>query len=129
MLIDSHCHLDFEPLQKDMQSVIERAYKAGVTKMINVGSSLRGSRSSVEIAERYPNLIKEIHQQGHEIASHGYFHKMIHHQSRDEFREDIRKAKLILEDIIEEEVIGYRAPTYSITPKSRWALEVLIEAR
>ncbi len=79
------------------------------------------------IAERYPGLIKRIKEEKHEIASHGYAHKLIYHQSRGEFKEDIRKAKSILEGIVGEEVIGYRAPTYSITQKSRWALEILIE--
>jgi polysaccharide deacetylase family protein (PEP-CTERM system associated) len=79
------------------------------------------------IAERYPDLIREIHQQGHEIACHGYAHKLIYNQSMEEFTEDIRKAKAILEDIIGEEVIGYRAPSYSITKQSEWAFEVLME--
>lgn len=79
------------------------------------------------IAERYPGLIKRIKEDGHEIACHGYAHKLIYHQSRDAFREDIKKAKSILENIIGEGVIGYRAPTFSITPKSQWAFEVLIE--
>ena len=79
------------------------------------------------IAERYPHLIKEISLQGHEIASHGYNHKVIYHQTKEEFRNDIRKSKAILEDITGIEIIGYRAPSYSITNKSRWAFEVLIE--
>ena len=79
------------------------------------------------VAERYPNLIKEIQHRGHEIACHGYSHKLIYTQSRDEFREDVRKAKAILEDITGDEVVGYRAPSYSITNRSRWAFEVLME--
>ncbi|MFH0788938.1 MAG: XrtA system polysaccharide deacetylase, partial [Pseudomonadota bacterium] len=79
------------------------------------------------IAERYPHLIKEIQSQGHEIACHGYAHQLIYRQSREEFREDIHKAKGILEDIIGREVIGYRAPSYSITNKSLWAFEVMAE--
>ncbi len=79
------------------------------------------------IAERYSHLIKEISLQGHEIASHGYNHKLIYHQTKEEFRNDIRKSKAVLEDITGIEIIGYRAPSYSITNKSRWAFEVLIE--
>lgn len=55
-LIDSHCHLDMEPLSTELESVIERAKKSGVEKMINIGSSLRGSKRSVEIANIYPNI-------------------------------------------------------------------------
>jgi len=79
------------------------------------------------IAERYPNLIRRIKDQGHEIACHGYAHKVIYNQTKEEFREDIRKSKAILEDITGDEVIGYRAPSYSITNKSQWAFGVLVE--
>lgn len=79
------------------------------------------------IAERYPDLVRRIQKEGHEIACHGYAHKLIYKQSKEEFREDIKKAKAILEDIIGEEVIGYRAPSYSITNKSKWAFEILVE--
>ena len=79
------------------------------------------------VAERYPHLIKEIQSHGHEIACHGYAHKVIYNQTKEEFRSDIRKAKVVLEDITGDEVIGYRAPSYSITNRSQWAFEILIE--
>ena len=79
------------------------------------------------IAERYPGLVRRIQQEGHEIACHGYAHKRIYTQSKEEFRQDVKRAKSILEDITGNEVMGYRAPNYSITNKSRWAFEVLIE--
>ena len=79
------------------------------------------------IAKRYPSLIKNIAQRGHEVASHGYAHKPIYKQSPKEFREDIKRTKNILEDITGKPVFGYRAPTYSITQKTLWALEILAE--
>jgi len=79
------------------------------------------------IAKRYPHLVKEIHSRGHEIASHGYAHKVIYNQTPGEFREDIKTSKQILEDLTGQEVIGYRAPTYSITKKTLWALNILAE--
>jgi len=79
------------------------------------------------IAERYPGLIREIRNRGHEVACHGYAHRLIYNQSREEFRDDVKKAKAILEDIIGNGVIGYRAPSYSITNRSLWALEILKE--
>lgn len=79
------------------------------------------------IAERYPNLIKSIHKEGHEIASHGYSHKLLNLQAWEEFREDVRKSKRILEDITGKDVIGYRAPSFSLNQKSLWALEILKE--
>ena len=79
------------------------------------------------IAERYPHIIKEIHSHGHEIACHSYDHQLIYRMEKEDFREDVRKSKKILENIIGDEVIGYRAPTYSVTRKSLWALQVLAE--
>jgi len=79
------------------------------------------------IAERYPRLIKRICAAHHEIACHGYAHKVIYQQDHAAFREDVSRAKKILEDITGKPVIGYRAPTYSIIEKTLWALKVLEE--
>lgn len=79
------------------------------------------------VAERYPKLIENIHHEGHEIASHGYRHQFIGSQTKKKFRMDVRKTKKILEDITGEDIIGFRAPSFSMTPKSYWALEILIE--
>jgi polysaccharide deacetylase family protein (PEP-CTERM system associated) len=79
------------------------------------------------IAERYSSLVREIVHRGHEVACHGYKHALITSQTQDEFRLDIRRGKTILEDLAGTEVIGYRAPTYSITPETLWALGCLQE--
>ncbi len=79
------------------------------------------------VAEKHPSLIREIAANGHEIACHGYHHKLIYKQTPDEFRQDLRNSKPRLEDLIGAAVIGYRAPSYSITAKSLWALDILIE--
>jgi TatD DNase family protein len=55
-LFDSHCHLDMEPLVSEQEAVIERAFKAGVVGIINIGSSMRGSKASIVLAEKYPNI-------------------------------------------------------------------------
>ena len=79
------------------------------------------------VAERYPRLIREIHACGHEVACHGYDHRRIHSMSPHVFRQDIRRNKALLEDCSGEDVIGYRAPSYSISDKNLWALEILAE--
>ncbi|WP_223830052.1 polysaccharide deacetylase family protein [Paenibacillus arenilitoris] len=76
------------------------------------------------IARKRPGLIKEIHRRGHEIASHGYAHRLVRSQSPGEFRQDIRASKDILEDVTGDEVRGYRAPCFSMT---EWGLEMLRE--
>jgi len=79
------------------------------------------------IAERHPQLARAIVGEGHEIACHSYDHQFILSQGREEFRADVRRAKLLLEDITGEAVEGYRAPTYSIMKETLWALDILIE--
>lgn len=80
------------------------------------------------IGEEHPALIKKIDKEGHEIASHGYGHELVYKLSQEEFKKDITKAKKILEDIIDKDVIGYRAPSWSITKDNLWALEELESA-
>lgn len=79
------------------------------------------------VAERYPELIKEIHKQGHEIASHGYAHRRASGQTRAEFTSDVQRSKNHLEDLLGEKLIGYRAPSFSIGYTNEWAFEVLAE--
>lgn len=79
------------------------------------------------VAERYPGLVREIEALGHELGAHGYDHRPVNEQARDEFRADVRRSKRILEDIAGAEVIGYRAPTYSIVGDTLWALDILLE--
>lgn len=80
------------------------------------------------VAERYPQLIKRMIKDGHELASHGYSHVRVTQQQPKEFREDISKTKKILEDIGGVEVRGYRAASYSIGASNLWALDELNEA-
>ncbi len=79
------------------------------------------------VAERNRGLVREIHGAGHEVACHGYNHRLVYELSAAEFREDVRKVKAILEDITGAAVLGYRAASYSIILESLWALDVLIE--
>lgn len=77
------------------------------------------------VAERYPSLCRRIVSEGHELASHGYSHVRVVHQTPPEFREDIVRTKKLLEDISGESVRGYRAASYSIGASNLWALKEL----
>jgi polysaccharide deacetylase family protein (PEP-CTERM system associated) len=79
------------------------------------------------VAERYPGLIKALADQGHEIASHGYGHELVAMQTPEQFRQDVRRAKNILENLTGKPIIGYRAPSFSITAQTLWALSILVE--
>ncbi|MEK6749932.1 MAG: XrtA system polysaccharide deacetylase [Pseudomonadota bacterium] len=79
------------------------------------------------VAERNPGMVRRIADSGHEVASHGYSHRLVYNQSQAVFREETIRSKKLLEDTIGKPVIGYRAASYSITRKSLWALQVLAE--
>lgn len=79
------------------------------------------------VAERQPALMREIVTRGHEVACHGYGHELVYTLGEERFRADLRRAKAILEDTTGRAVVGYRAPSYSVTLNSLWALRVLAE--
>jgi polysaccharide deacetylase family protein (PEP-CTERM system associated) len=79
------------------------------------------------IARRHPGLVRTIQRGGHEIASHGDWHQLVTTQTASEFRADVRTAKAVLEDVTGQQVVGYRAPSFSIAPDRAWAFEVLVE--
>jgi polysaccharide deacetylase family protein (PEP-CTERM system associated) len=79
------------------------------------------------VSEREPALVRAIADRGHEIGSHGYGHRLLYEQNAHVFADDLRRAKKTIEDAAGKAVIGYRAPSFSITPSSEWALDVLAE--
>ncbi len=79
------------------------------------------------VAQRWPDLIREIRDAGHELASHGFDHRRVTTLTPERFREDVRTSKAIIEDITGEPIIGYRAPSYSIVRENLWALDILSE--
>ncbi len=79
------------------------------------------------VAERHPQLVRDIARSGHEIACHGFSHRLVYEQSRAEFYSETLRSKGLLEDITGSPVMGYRAASYSIVQKSLWALDVLVE--
>jgi polysaccharide deacetylase family protein (PEP-CTERM system associated) len=79
------------------------------------------------VAERHPELVRSIDEAGHEIGSHSYWHRLIYSQKPEEFREDLRRGRDVVQGIIGKPVQAFRAPSFSITKCSLWALDVLIE--
>ncbi|NLI90699.1 MAG: DUF3473 domain-containing protein [Peptococcaceae bacterium] len=79
------------------------------------------------VAEKHPALIRTITSRGHELACHGYSHRMVSRMSKDEFREDLVKSKHLLEDISGTGIDMFRSPTWSINENTLWALEILEE--
>lgn len=79
------------------------------------------------VADRFPELVRDIQQAGHELGCHSFWHRLVYQMTPEEFREDLRRARRTIEDISGAPVTAYRAPSFSITEKSLWALEILIE--
>lgn len=79
------------------------------------------------VAWKFPRLVREVHARGHELACHSFWHRTIYSLSPHEFREDTRAAVRAIEDAVGLKVCGYRAPSWSITKDSTWALEILAE--
>ncbi len=79
------------------------------------------------VAERWPLLVREIARRGHEVACHGYAHRLVYKLGPEGFRADVARAKRVLEDCLGTPVAGFRAASYSIVSTTTWALDVLIE--
>jgi len=80
------------------------------------------------VAKQHPDLVKAIVNQGHELASHGYEHIRVFQQTADEFLQDITRTRQLLQDLSGQQVVGYRAATYSITLQTLWAYPALLQA-
>lgn len=79
------------------------------------------------IAERVPDLISEIDERGHEIATHGYSHTLITEMTPNSFEEDLKKALYVTKKYIKHEILGFRAPSFTITKNTLWALDILVK--
>jgi polysaccharide deacetylase family protein (PEP-CTERM system associated) len=113
---------DWEGLERRVEANTERVLEAFARH------GVRGTFFTLGwVAERHPLLIRRIVAAGHELASHGHGHEQVHAIGEAAFREDIRRAKALLEDAGGVVVRGYRAPTFSIGPRTPWAHAVLAE--
>ena len=115
-------HAQWPELERRSPAVIERllgllAEHAALGTFFTVGW----------LAEREPAMVRAIAAAGHELASHSFDHARVTRQSRDQFRESVRRSKAVLEDIGGVRVLGFRAPSFSIIPGVEWALDVLLE--
>ncbi len=79
------------------------------------------------VADKYPALVQRIATDGHELGSHSYWHRLVYHMTPEEFRTDLRRSKDAIEDATGISVEAYRAPSFSITAQSIWALDILVE--
>jgi polysaccharide deacetylase family protein (PEP-CTERM system associated) len=79
------------------------------------------------VADKFPGLVREIHERGHEVACHGFWHRPVFSLTPEAFREDLRQARDAITQACGARVLGYRAPSWSIVKSSLWALDILAE--
>ncbi|HSW55313.1 MAG TPA: XrtA system polysaccharide deacetylase [Ignavibacteriaceae bacterium] len=108
----------------------ERRIEYGTKKILDLLEEKKSKATFFvlgDVAINHPQLIKLIDNEGHEIGSHGFNHKFIYQQTKEEFREDLRRSINYLSDLIGKRIVTFRAPYFSITKKSFWAFDILWE--
>jgi polysaccharide deacetylase family protein (PEP-CTERM system associated) len=116
--------------REDWDSIPSRV-EANTERLLDLfdAAAIRGTFFVLgRVAERHPHLVRTIAERGHEIACHGYSHRLVYTQDPEEFRRETGLARRILEDASSGPVLGYRAASFSITRRSLWALDALAEA-
>jgi len=118
-------------ISRDAWDRLPRRVEANTDRILELfaGARVRATFFTLGwVAERHPTLVRRIVAAGHELASHGYGHELVHAIGPERFRADLRRARAALEDAAGVRVIGYRAPTFSIGPASApWAHAILAE--
>jgi polysaccharide deacetylase family protein (PEP-CTERM system associated) len=130
--IEEHFHVTAfdSPMRRRHWSQIESRVQHTTERLLAVLEQEHGRATFFVlgwVAERHPRLVRAIAQHGHEVASHGYAHELITVQTPARFREDVRRAKGILQDLIGEPVLGYRAPSLTVTAETSWCFPILVE--
>ena len=110
----------------DLESRVEASVDQLLRDLADAGS--RGTFFTLGwIAERHPDMVRRIAAEGHELASHGYSHRRVAELRPEEFRDEVRTTKHIIEDQVGRPVLGFRAPHFSLIPGCEWALDILVE--
>ncbi len=121
----------FEPyIAKEQWDVLPRRVERNTHRILDLFNEKKIKATFFTlgwVAERYPDLIRRMVKDGHELACHGYNHIRVTEQTPEQFRDDVSKTKKLLEDLSGEHVNGYRAASYSIGAKNLWALNILLE--
>lgn len=115
---------------RDAWERLESRVRAGVARLLEL--FFRHSAGATFfvlgwVADRHPQLVREIAAAGHEVASHGWDHRRVTQQTPEEFRSSVRRTKHLLEELAGVPVVGFRAPSFSIVPGCEWALDILVE--
>lgn len=127
--VEEWYHANFRSMGDSHEENLPSRVEQGVDAILNILAN-RGGHATFfilgSVAERHPKIVKRIAEAGHEVACHGWSHTLIYRQSREQFEKDIHCARTLLRELSGQPVMGFRAPSWSITDKSLWALESLV---
>ena len=112
----------------DQWSGFERRVQGSMQKLLDLMARYDVTATCFvlgRVAEEHPDLVRRIHDAGHEIATHGYSHEKVYDLSPDRFRRELRRSIDLIQNVTGERVLGHRAPYFTITEDSLWALDIL----
>ncbi len=122
--------LNFESMAAYRHEKLESRVRANMEVLLDLFDEY-GAKTTLfflgPVAQQHPDLVRRAQAAGHEIASHGYAHQLVYQQSAEEFRDDVQRSRDILQEITGQPVLGYRAPSWSISRETPWAYEILAE--
>lgn len=128
--IEEWYHLNYSSMAAHSTRPLESRVRANTEDLLAVLARC-GAHATFfflgSVAEKEPCLVRAAQDMGHEVASHGYGHQLVCAQTRQEFYQDVKKSLDILQDITGQPILGYRAPSWSITKNTPWAYEVMAE--
>jgi len=130
--VEEWYHLCGVNMPTDMSEKYESRVEASTEKMLRILERLQTKATFFVlgvVAERFPGLVRQIDESGHEIASHGYRHLEIYKHTKESFKEDLTKSLDVLQGITSKPVLGYRAPGFSMTRSTLWVIDVLVEKK
>jgi polysaccharide deacetylase family protein (PEP-CTERM system associated) len=127
--VEEWYHMNFPSMPKELTDGPSRC--SGPTEELLDLLDLNGSKATFfflgSVAQKYPDLVRKVHARGHEVASHGYAHKLVQDQTPKQFAADVKTSLDILQDIGGVAVEGYRAPSWSLSASTSWAYAILAE--
>jgi polysaccharide deacetylase family protein (PEP-CTERM system associated) len=127
--IEDWYHANYENFDVSNYDDLDTNLEQSVIRLLDIAEENKVTTTCFvvgKLAEKHPNLIRRIHLSGHEVACHSYSHKQVYKMTPEEFEEDTRKCKRVLEEIIGSKVYGYRAPSWSFKEESnRWTYQIL----
>jgi polysaccharide deacetylase family protein (PEP-CTERM system associated) len=129
--VEEWFHSNFETAPVLDTTRLPRRAADGVARVLEALAE-SGSRATFfvlgELAEEQPAIVRAIARAGHEVACHSYSHTLLYRQTPERVREDLARARAVLEDLSGQSVVGFRAPSWSITEENLWALDVIAQA-